>query len=362
VTEFRRILDGGDDDPIALALLRSTEEDEPDPASLFGAAAALGVGALFAATAASSANVLGAGLAAKEAAAFGGASATMTGALAGASTKAVAGSLGAATLAAAAAPAASLSLVAVLAKPLALGLLTGAVAMTGLSYVSDERAPAPMPANGVAAPAADSQREHPPRVDPAQTAQPPPPLGKLELAPPSPSPSPSPAIADEDADEDTRTMRSAPGAAPARRDVAAAPRNEAALASSPEPASAALPTASFAIVSPPATPVSSAAIPSVPVAPPTPASELTQRLAREVALLDRARAALNANDGTGALRALTEYTRARPSGNFDQEATVLRIRALFQLGDRAGAAKLAKSFVAKHPESRHAPWLRTLAE
>jgi hypothetical protein len=358
VTEFRRILDGGDDDPIALALLRSTEEDEPDAASLFGAAAALGVGATFAATAAGSANVAGAGLAVKEAAALGGASATSTGALAGASaTKAVAGSIGAATLGAAATPVMSLSLVAVLAKPLALGLLTGAVAMTGLSYVSEEPAPAPASANGVAARAADSQRAHAVPVNTARTAQRSAPVAEPELAQPAA------------ANDDTRTTLSASSAGPAasaRRDIATAPRNEAALPSSPDPAPTALPTASFAIVTPPATPASSAAPSSVPIAPPTPtltpASELTQRLAREVALLDRARAALNANDGTGALRALTEYTRARPSGNFDQEATVLRIKALFQIGDRAGAAKLAKSFVARHPESRHTPWLRTLAE
>ncbi|MEJ7728382.1 MAG: hypothetical protein WKG00_04125 [Polyangiaceae bacterium] len=76
-------------------------------------------------------------------------------------------------------------------------------------------------------------------------------------------------------------------------------------------------------------------------------------LADEVMALDRARAALDAGDEDGALRALESRQRKHGSGRMGPEAALLRIRALLAKGDRPAATKLAAAHLASDP---HGPF------
>lgn len=97
-----------------------------------------------------------------------------------------------------------------------------------------------------------------------------------------------------------------------------------------------------------------------PSAPPAPAPSAQGDLREEIAVLDRARAAVRAGDGKGALAALADYQRRFPRGTFAQEVTVLRIEALVQTGQTGGAQSLGKKFLAAHPESPHAERIERL--
>jgi hypothetical protein len=88
---------------------------------------------------------------------------------------------------------------------------------------------------------------------------------------------------------------------------------------------------------------------------PTPSS-----LTEEVAELDRARAALDANDPSRALTLADEYESRHPRGAFIQEAEVLRVQALLAKGDRAGAERAGNKFLAAYPKSPHAARVRAL--
>jgi hypothetical protein len=92
-----------------------------------------------------------------------------------------------------------------------------------------------------------------------------------------------------------------------------------------------------------------------------PKSERAPSLAQEISALDEARRALRAQNPQLALKALDTYARTSPTRVLETEATVLRIDALVQLGDRARASVLAREFVAGQPSSRHAERLRQLA-
>jgi hypothetical protein len=83
-------------------------------------------------------------------------------------------------------------------------------------------------------------------------------------------------------------------------------------------------------------------------------------LAEEVAALDGAREALVGGDAARALRALDDHDRRFSRGALGPEATVLRIEALVQRGDRAAATRLGTAFLAAHPRSPLAARLRTL--
>jgi hypothetical protein len=83
-------------------------------------------------------------------------------------------------------------------------------------------------------------------------------------------------------------------------------------------------------------------------------------LHEEVAMLDTARRALGGGNATGALSALDHYAATCPRGLLGEEATLLRIEALAQSGNRTAAAQLAKQFLASHPDSPHAKRLGTL--
>jgi hypothetical protein len=65
-------------------------------------------------------------------------------------------------------------------------------------------------------------------------------------------------------------------------------------------------------------------------------------LSEEVALLDRARAALAAGNAGRALRALDVYDAACPAGALEPEARVLRVEALAASGDRRRAEEVAE--------------------
>ncbi len=109
----------------------------------------------------------------------------------------------------------------------------------------------------------------------------------------------------------------------------------------------------------PAVPLAVAAAPAsdwARAAPTTPASSL----AAEVAVLDRARAALARGDAGAALSAVAEYQGMPRSKILDREATLLRIRALDAAGQRALASQLAEDFVRAHPESRDMAALKVL--
>jgi hypothetical protein len=85
-------------------------------------------------------------------------------------------------------------------------------------------------------------------------------------------------------------------------------------------------------------------------------------LSEQIRLIEAARAGVAAHDAKGALSALDSYSAKFPRGSFGQEATVLRIRALDQSGDSARATAMAKSFVARFPNSPHVARLKPIAE
>jgi hypothetical protein len=85
-------------------------------------------------------------------------------------------------------------------------------------------------------------------------------------------------------------------------------------------------------------------------------------LSEQIRLIEAARAGVAAHDGRAALSALDSYAAKYPRGSFGQEATVLRIRAVDQSGDSARASAMAKSFVARFPNSPHVARLKPIAE
>jgi hypothetical protein len=121
-----------------------------------------------------------------------------------------------------------------------------------------------------------------------------------------------------------------------------------------EPAGSASASASAAPEAPSATPTASAS------AAPPPAKPAATTLTEEVASLDAAREALASGNTARALAALDEHQRKFPGGMLSMEATVLRIEALAQRGDRAGAARLGQAFLDAHPQSPHAARIRSI--
>jgi hypothetical protein len=101
-------------------------------------------------------------------------------------------------------------------------------------------------------------------------------------------------------------------------------------------------------VSPPLSPVAPRSSGAAAAAP-----SATGDLREQIALLDRARAAVRAHDSKRALAELGSYKKQFPRGEFSQEVTVLKIEALAQDGQMDGARALGKRFLAAHPESPH---------
>jgi len=83
-------------------------------------------------------------------------------------------------------------------------------------------------------------------------------------------------------------------------------------------------------------------------------------VAGEVAALDQARSALSAGNPGGALARLDAYERSFPRGALSPEATVLRVRALVQLGRPREAHAVVDAFVRAHPGSAQAARLHAL--
>jgi hypothetical protein len=80
----------------------------------------------------------------------------------------------------------------------------------------------------------------------------------------------------------------------------------------------------------------------------------------EMALLDGARASLRAGRPGDALRTLDGYDAQFPRGLLVPEATVVRIEALVNNGDKPGALRLGERFLRAHPDSPLAARVRTL--
>jgi len=84
-----------------------------------------------------------------------------------------------------------------------------------------------------------------------------------------------------------------------------------------------------------------------------PKSSADTSIASEILMIDQARKSVAAGSGAGAIRALDDYRRQYPRGRFSEEATLIRIEALAQSGNRAGAKALAGRYRASHPNSPH---------
>jgi outer membrane protein assembly factor BamD (BamD/ComL family) len=99
-----------------------------------------------------------------------------------------------------------------------------------------------------------------------------------------------------------------------------------------------------------------------PVASAPASARLDVGLEDQVAAIDRARAALERGDAAECLAKLASYDRSFPDGMLSQEATLLRVQALVQRGDRVAARDVAARFIASHPASPHEQRIRRLLE
>jgi hypothetical protein len=81
-------------------------------------------------------------------------------------------------------------------------------------------------------------------------------------------------------------------------------------------------------------------------------------LAGEIARLDQARRLLRGGDPRAAARVLDQYTADAPAGTLRQEADVLRIDTLWQLGEIERARRLSHAFLGAYPESPHSERVR----
>ena len=80
----------------------------------------------------------------------------------------------------------------------------------------------------------------------------------------------------------------------------------------------------------------------------------------QVQMIDSARRQLGAGNASGALEQLDRYRQKYPQGMLGQEATLLRIEALAQGGNRAAARQLARRYLANHPNSQYSKRIQSL--
>lgn len=114
---------------------------------------------------------------------------------------------------------------------------------------------------------------------------------------------------------------------------------------------------------PPPAPLQAEAVVAPPAAQrPMPLASVGDRLARESALLTRARAELRAGNPSAAQATLARISREVPGGALRQEREVLHIEALAAAGNGSIAARLARAFIARHPESPHSNALQRFVE
>jgi TolA-binding protein len=118
--------------------------------------------------------------------------------------------------------------------------------------------------------------------------------------------------------------------------------------------------AARATAAPPGTVIELPAAPAVRHAPARTVTAAPSSIGRQVAALDRARAALDQGDAPRAGRLVDEYEAAYPAGEFRQEADVLRIEALVREGKSEDAARAGRRFLATYPQSPHDARVRSL--
>lgn len=314
MSELERLLDG-ENDELALAMLRAGRDEGPSKKSLEAAALALGIS--------------GAALSIGAPAAASGAVA----ALGAASPKVGVGALAAS----AGSPASSLT-AAIIAKHVLVGMLGGAVAMGGVNYAVDRAATPAAPVTSAKVAAMSPRAAQRPSAAVLTGASRTPSAELAEVASPAVSPATT-AVSARKAVSNPSFVHSADPA----------PVVAVTIPTSAEPA----PQPSAAAFAAEPAPSAAPAAPS--------ATALNKSLALDIALLDRARAALQAGHAERALAALAQYQQKRQSAILDPEATVIRIGALSGIGERAAAARLARAFVQKYPQSRHVEVLRALA-
>ena len=92
------------------------------------------------------------------------------------------------------------------------------------------------------------------------------------------------------------------------------------------------------------------------------ASDANGSLADQIRTIDQAQSALANSNAKGALSLVDRYDRQHPRGALQQEASLVRIEALFAQGDRATARWLAKRFLAANPKSAHVKRLQSLLD
>jgi hypothetical protein len=100
-------------------------------------------------------------------------------------------------------------------------------------------------------------------------------------------------------------------------------------------------------------PSTTTAPPPAPVDVPDPAPPAIdpRRLAAEVALIDRARAAIASHDSSRALALLDEHRRTFSDGALVAEAEFVRIEALVGARRTAEATELGRAFLTRFPRS-----------
>ncbi len=129
-----------------------------------------------------------------------------------------------------------------------------------------------------------------------------------------------------------------------------APLAPSASAASPASATVHAPATAVAVVSAPPAPSASAAD-----APPL-------GLRDELALIDAARTSLASGAASSALETLARYDARYPQGQLREEATAVRVEALFAAGRTAEARTVGERFLAEHPSSTHAQHVRSLLD
>jgi len=92
----------------------------------------------------------------------------------------------------------------------------------------------------------------------------------------------------------------------------------------------------------------------------TPSAAKVDTLPLELAAIDSARKALAQGNAALASRLLDRYSARFPKPRLGAEATVLRIETLMERGDRAGASRLGKAFLANNSKSPYARRVRSL--
>jgi hypothetical protein len=93
--------------------------------------------------------------------------------------------------------------------------------------------------------------------------------------------------------------------------------------------------------------------PSEPTRPPS-----ASTFALELSLLEPARRSIAHGDFAGALAAIARHQREYPRGQLAEEREALRVRAIWGMGDKAAAERVATSFRKRYPHSGLLSWMK----